>query len=891
MRTRYVLFASLAVLATCAVALHDRLPLPWNPQAIDWAEQEEPGPYPSDWFGRSRAWPLEHIPQEKVREAIAQARMDRTVARRAAEAARAGLPTNDAAGAFAASGLASLPWTEAGPFNIGGRVAALAVHPGDGTIASGEIVYLASANGGVFKSTNFGVNWTPITDELAVFSMGALAIDEDRPDTVYVGTGEANASVDSYDGNGLYRTQDGGATWEHLGLEATARIARVRIDPSNPMRIFVAAMGQQFSTDSNRGVYRSEDGGATWDNVLFVSDSTGCVDIVMNPANPETLYAAMWERIRRPTYRRAYGPSCRIWRSIDSGDSWQVLSNGLPAPSDNVGRIGLAIAPSQPQTLYAQIITGSAGGYLGLGMYRTDDAGDTWVRKDVSGFTNIFGGFGWYFGDMAVHPLIPDQVMAMGVQLSRSQDGGVTFSTITGSAHVDQHAIWYDPTNPSRIYLGNDGGFYWSTNGASTWNKSVDLPITQFYAGTIDPSDPNRLLGGTQDNNTLLTTGSPSGWFPILGGDGFYCIVDPTNPNVIIAEYQFCCGGNGPARTTGGGFSFPGGINPGTGDRWNWSTPIVMSPHDHNIVLTGSERVWRSINNGASYTPISGDLTTNPPALLTYGTMTTLDISPVSPLIYYAGTDDGQVWRSVDAGATWENISAGLPVRYVTRVTADPVDSMTVYVAHSGFGLDETMPHLHVSHDRGSSWSSVAANLPDAPVNDVLVDPIFPQRLFAGTDVGVYATNNVDGGGWFPLGSGMPLQTVFDLTLHEGSRTLVAATHGRSQWRLDLATLPVAVEPTPVPQRLSLSAPRPNPSRGTTQLSLELASASRVGIDIYDALGRRVRSLAHREFAAGRHTIEWDGRGDGGMRLDAGLYFIRADGGGAVATGRIVRID
>jgi photosystem II stability/assembly factor-like uncharacterized protein len=489
-----------------------------------------------------------------------------------------------------------------------------------------------------------------------------------------------------------------------------------------------------------------------------------------------------------------------------------------------------------------------------------------------------------------VNPFISDQVWALGVSLVRSADGGTTFSNWTGSAHVDQHAIWFDPTNPSRIYLGNDGGFYSSVNGGSNWAKSIDLPITQFYAGAVDPSNVNRLLGGTQDNNTLITAGSPSGWSAILGGDGFYCLVDPTNPNIILAEWQFCCSNSGPKRSTNGGGSFasPGGIV--GSDRFNWSTPFVMDPNDHNVVLLGSQRVYKSTNNGVSYSIVSGDLTGNPPSLLLYGTITTLDISPVSPRIYYAGTDDGRVWRSRNAGASWEDISAGLPMRYVTRVTADPADSNVVYVTHSGFGLDEALAHIHRSTNAGDTWTSIAGNLPDAPANDILVDPADPNTLYLGTDVGVFATRNL-GAGWYPLGVGMPLQTIFDLTLHAGSRTLIAATHGRSQWKLDLNVLPVSVGRDIAPPRLALASPRPNPSRATAHLSLVVSTATALQIDIYDASGRRVRALASGRFAPGRHTIDWDGADDHGRRSSPGMYFVRASGDGAAATTRLVRVD
>jgi photosystem II stability/assembly factor-like uncharacterized protein len=822
-----------------------------------------PGPFPSDWFGMQRAYPYAAIPQERWLEAVEQARADREIARLSTSAA-------------------PLVWTQAGPYNVGGRVTALAVAPG------GATVYLASANGGVFKSTNGGVNWTPIFDTWSDFSIGALALEPGSSTTLWVGTGEANASVDSYDGRGLYRSRDGGVTFEPMGLAETARIARVAVDPGDPDHILVAAMGTQFSTSPDRGLYRSTNGGQTWTQPLFVNDSTGVCDVVFNPAHPETVFAATWERVRRPTYRRAYGPGCGIWRSIDGGASWTRLSSGLPAPSDNVGRIALGVAPSRPTTVYAQVVSGAAGGYSGLGVWRTLDGGDTWTKRDQSGFLNMFGGFGWYFGDLGVDPADPEKIYAMGVSFRRSIDGGANFLDITGAAHVDQHALWIDPANPQRIYLGNDGGFYWSTDGGAVWHKSLDLPITQFYAGAIDPSDPNRLLGGTQDNNTLLTAGSPSGWNAILGGDGFQCLVDPVGPDTVFAEYQYGCYGTGLLRSANGGSSFsaPTGFVPS--DRYNWSTPIVMHPADHRVLLVGSHRVYRSVDNGQSYAPISGNLTRNIPAALVYGTLTTLDISPADTALYYAGTDDGKVWRSDNRGAVWTDITAGLPIRYVTRVTADPANSQVVYVTLSGFGLDEPLPHVYRSQDRGTTWASIAGNLPDVPANDILVDPADPATLYLATDVGVYATRNL-GAGWFPLGLGMPAQAVFDLTLHAPSRTLVAATHGRSQWRLDLANLPVAVDRGPAAPRLALSSPAPNPARGAARFALELPAASEAEVSVYDAAGRRVATLHRGPLAAGSHAFAWDGTDARGRRASAGVYFVRASAGGSVATRRLVR--
>lgn len=859
--TRHSRSARYLLLALAASAGALLAGAPHRPQSA--RAPEEPNTYPSEWFFAQRAFPSGTIDHQAFLAAVERVSRDR------------GRLTTSAPG---------LAWEAVGPFNIGGRITALAVVPG------GTTIYLASANGGVFRSDNSGVDWTSVFDRDYAFSIGALALDPTDPNTVYCGAGEANSAVDTYDGSGLFRTRDGGQSWQYVGLAETRRIGRVAVDPSNPDRIYVAAMGTQFSTNPDRGLYRSENGGESWTKVLFVNDSTGVTDVVINPAHPETVYCATWERVRRPTYRRAFGPGCGIWRSIDSGTTWTRLQNGLPAPSDNVGRIGLAIAPSRPSMVYAQIGSGASGGYIGLGMYRTADGGDTWVRRDVSGFTGIFGGFVWYFGDMAVDPTDSERVYALGVNLVRSTNGGTNFSGILSNAHVDNHAIWIDPANPNRIYLGNDGGFWSTTTGAGPWTHAVTLDITQFYAGAIDPSNPARLLGGTQDNNTLITTGSPTAWTPILGGDGFQCLVDPTNPAVLIAEYQFGCGGNGPFRSTdsGANWTVPTGFN--TSDRFNWMTPLVMNPRNNNLILVGSHRVYRSTDNGVSYSTISGDLTTNAPALLTYSTLTTLEISAADTSTYYAGSDDGKVWRSIDRGGVWTDITAGLPLRWVTRVTADPVDPQVVYVTLSGFTADDQVARVYRSADKGSTWTPIAGNLPDVPLNDLVVDPTDTQRLYAATDLGVYWTRDL-GVTWVPLGTGLPFTAVFDLSLHAPSRTLVAATHGRSQWKLDLTQAPVAVEPTATAARLALSAPWPNPSRGETRFALELGARDRGEVAVFDAGGRRVRTLLAGTLEPGRQVLAWDGRDERGGRVSPGIYFIRARVARSEATRRIVRVE
>lgn len=857
---------ALPLAATAAVALALVL-APHTRERAGGAERVKGGGRlaPADWFWAQRVdadgtWP--------------QARYDLAVAE--AIALQEGGPLTTSAG--------SLAWQNVGPYNVGGRVTALDAVPGGGTF------YLGSANGGVWKSTDGGANWACLTDRLSFASVGALAVDPSNPSTVWVGTGESNGSVDSYDGNGLWRSSDGGATWTQRGLASAGRISAVVVDPANPLHVLVGVMGRQFSTGPDRGLYRTLDGGATWTNVLFVSDSVGVADIAINPANPDTMYCATWERVRRTTYRRAFGPGCGIWRSVDRGATWTRMSAGLPAPNDDVGRIALAVAPSRPSTVYAQIGSGSALGYVGLGFYRSTDGGTTWTRRDTgTTFRDAFGGFCWYFGETGVNPANPDHVYALGVSMLQSYDGGANWLVIGASMHVDHHALWINPANPSHFLVGGDGGLYWTTNAAS-FTKSVNLPITQFYAGEVDPTNATRIYGGTQDNNSLKTSTGPSGWASILGGDGFHVLVDPVNPNIVFSEWQYCCSNTGFRRSTTGGPSGATTSGWASGDRYNWNTPICMDPNDRNVLLSGSNFVYRSVNNGSHWTKISGDLTTNPAALVVYGTITTVAISPANSGVYYAGTDDGKVWRSTNSGGAWTDISAGLPKRWVTRVTPDPVDPQGVYVTHSGYTSDDQATLVHRSTNQGATWTNVSGNLSNVPANDIVVDPLDPRRLYLATDTGVW-TSADRGGYWYALGVGLPVQVIADLVLHASSRQLFAFTHGRSAWKLDLGAMPLAAAPGAAAARLALSAPWPNPARGSVRATLDLPRNERVEVAVFDVLGRKVATPFTGSPGAGRHAIAWDGRDAAGHPARAGVYFVRAASGGESVSRRLVLAD
>ncbi len=711
---------------------------------------------PSEWFTVQRAWPYDSIPYESYKRAL-----DKAALQHQSSALRIGV------------------WEMSGPSNVGGRVTDIAVHPD-----YPDIIYIGAALGGVFKSTDGGDSWTPVSDAVPALSVGDIEVDPFDVNTLYFGTGESNSSGDSYAGTGIYKTTDGGATWRFSGLPDSRHIGRIVIDPMNNQRIYAAATGSLFGTNPERGIYRSLDGGENWQQVLFVNDSTGATDVAINRQNPDIVYAAMWQRIRSPRSRNVGGLNSGIWRSTDGGDTWERLQNGLPTPTSTTGRIGLAVSPADPNYVYASMT--NHPGYL-LGFWRSADGGDNWESRLISPGPNSFSSFGWYFGRIWPHPTNRETVYYGDIEMWRSTNGASNWSAITGSMHVDQHGLYQDPGNPSFMVCGNDGGVYISHNGGSSWIKSYDLPITQFYAITIDKLTPQRLYGGTQDNSTPRTlNGQYDDWDVIFYGDGFYTNVDFTNSNTIYAEAQY--GYLGKSTNLGSNWNLiTDGIDPG--ERRNWSTPVVMSPQDNNLLFYGAQRVYMTENGGNSWDAISPDLTGGDGGgNLVFGTITTIAHSPVDPNVIWAGTDDSRVWITSNGGENWLLVSGLLPERWCTRVSPDFNNAGAAYVSFSGYSVGDPQAHIFKTDNYGVSWTDISGNLIDIPVNDVLPDPEYPNRVYAATDFGVYFST--DGGSqWDVLGDGHPQCPVFDMDIHVNGRKLVSGTHGRSMYTYDLSQL------------------------------------------------------------------------------------------------------
>ncbi len=829
------------------------------------AQAEKPGPalYPSEWAMLQRTFPHGTADKTAHLEALQQAQALRRLQK----------PAH-----------ANAVWNFAGPDNIGGRISDIEFDP-----QNANIVYAGAATGGVFKSTDRGATWSPIFDDQAVLPIGDLAVDPNQPNVIYAGTGEANGGHNNFPGGGLFKSGNAGASWQYTGLAATTSIGRIVIDPSNSNRVLVAAIGSYFGKDRDRGVYRSVDGGQNWQQVLFVNDSTGAIDLVIDPQNPNKLFAAVWERVRPPERSsHLYGPSSGIYRSLDGGESWQRLgaAQGLPGVRNNLGRIGLTICRSQPRHLYALYTNFTASGYGFDGLYRSQDGGETWQRTDPNNqVANGFSNFSWYFGNVRVHPGDPEKVYVLDFALMLSHDGGQNWEGAPTS-HVDHHALAFDPANAQRLITGNDGGMDISNDGGLFWEEVTGLPVTQFYHITMDVNHPHRLYGGTQDNGTMHTrTGALDDWEEIFGGDGFYVIVDPNDSNIIYAEAQF----GFLEKSRDGGFSFDGARNGiDLNEPTNWSTPVVMDPNDSRVLYYGTNRVYRTTNGADSWQAISGNLTLQKPGSR-LGTVTSIAVAPANSSVIYAGTDDSQVWVTDNAGQNWKEVSAALPYRWITRVAVDPTNENIAYVTFSGLKWNSPQPHVFRTADMGTTWENLSNNLPDAPVNTIVVDPIDPNFLYVGTDVSAYYSANA-GQTWQPFGEGLPMVSVYDLFVHPTARILVAGTYGRSMYTFDLSTLTEVKERRPenIPQKITLEQNYPNPFNPATTITLSLRQPGAVTLQIFDLEGRLVRTLLTGIQIAGEHHLPWDGRDEQQQQVASGFYFYRMQAGKEVQQKRML---
>ena len=819
------------------------------------------------------------------------------------------------------SPLAGLPFTNIGPSIMSGRVADVAVDPRDPTH-----FYVGYASGGLWETTDNGSTYTPLFDQQPVMTVGDLDVHWESG-TIYVGTGEVNSSRSSYAGDGVYRSTDGGRTWSHLGLEETHHIGRMIVDQEDRNKVWVAALGHLYGPNPERGVYRTTDGGETWNKTLFVNDSTGAVDLIRDPQNPDELFAATWQRERKAWNFVESGPGSAIYHSEDAGQNWTRLSlegSGFPT-GEGVGRIGLSVSydqagerhlyasldnyflresepedenslsknqvremPTQdllrlesylledflrsngfPRELDAETVrerleSGALSPlqlvqYLedanttlfdtpvkGFELYHSTGDGQNWTRTHEDYLDDVYYSYGYYFGQIAVHPEDPQTVYALGVPIIKSTDGGKTWKGANGdNVHADHHYLWINPKDPDHLINGNDGGINISYNGGASWLKSNVPPLGQFYAVAVDNHpDGYRVYGGLQDNGTwrgphnyeASTDWHQDGDYPydaLMGGDGMQVAVDPRDNETAYVGFQF-----------GNYFR----VNPQAGERkfitpkhelgerpyrWNWQSPILISPHQPDIFYMGSNFLHRSFNRGDDFEKLSPDLTGGGKfGDVAYGTLTTIDESPLRFGLLYTGSDDGRIHRSDDGGLNWTRLDQDLPQnRWVSRLSAGHQDEDVVYLSLNGYRDDNFESYVYRSTDRGDTWVRIGSDLPVEPVNVIKEDPMNPALLYVGTDHGLYFS--LDTGATFVAVTDLPAVAVHDVAVQRSAKDLIVGTHGRSLYRANVGLLQSLAGEEDAGLAIASISPQRYSSRYGTASWFREDTAPEVSIQVY----------------------------------------------------------
>ena len=710
-------------------------------------------------------------------------------------------PAEEKKGGMTPDTFSGLKFRLIGPAVASGRVMSIAVNPRDKFE-----YYVGVASGGVWKTVNDGTTWTPVFDKEGSYSIGWITLDPNDPAVVWVGTGESNSQRSVSYGDGIYRSDDGGKNWTNLGLKKSEHIGRVVIDPRDSKVVYVAAEGPLWGPGGDRGLYKTTDGGKNWKAVLTISENTGVVDVAIDPSNPDIVYAAAYQRRRHVFTLIDGGPESAIYKSTDAGASWNKLKSGLPTV--DMGRIGLAVSPADPNVVYATIEAGDGKG----GVFRSDDKGATWERR------NEFDAGAMYYARVVADPKNVDRIFVMNVTMRESLDGGKTLHKVEETNHHgDDHMVWIDPEDTKHWIFGSDGGMYETWDNAKNWEFKANLPTVQFYDVAVDNALPfYNVCGGTQDNfswcgpaRTRNLNGIVnSDWYVTTGGDGFHSQVDPEDANTVYSESQY-----GVLVR----YDKPTGqellLQPqeGKGEpplRWNWDSPVIISPHSHTRIYFAANKLFRSDDRGDTWKAISGDLTRQidrnklpvmgrvwePDAVAKnqstsfYGNIVALSESPKKEGLIYVGTDDGLIQVTADGGANWTKYDkfAGIPeTTYVSRLAASRHDANTVYASFDNHKNEDFKPYLLRSTDAGKTWTSIAGNLPEnGPVLAFAEDTVNANLLFAGTEFGAFFT--VDGGShWVQLKGGLPTIAVRDMVIQAREGDLVIATFGRGFYVLD----------------------------------------------------------------------------------------------------------
>jgi len=711
-------------------------------------------------------------------------------------------------------------WQYIGPTNISGRCTDV-----EAVIPRGKsyTIWIGSASGGVWKSENEGSSFEPVFDDMPTASIGDIAIDPSDPDIVWVGTGEANIFRSSNAGCGVFKTVDGGKTWKNMGLENTMTIGSIRVHPKNSDIVYVAATGHEWTPNEERGLYKTTDGGRTWEKILYMDEMTGAFDLVLDPDRPNTVYCTTWERMRlKWNDPRTYETTSKsaVWKSTNGGKTWEKIVNGLPAPN-KLGRIGIDIAAGNPDVLYAlvdnyEVAYPAEPGQLdsygrqrqdvikGATVYKTDNGGKSW--KQVSGLTPEMktymerhsSTYGWVFGQIRVDPSDENTLYIMGIPLSKSTDGGKTFTQLRGP-HADHHGLWIDPDNGNYLLNVQDGGLTISYDQGETWKYPIqELPLAQFYNVEYDLSTPFRVFGSIQDHHSFYTEVDmsrgrdnimPTDWKNILGAEGTTHAVNKDDNNTIYASsfYGNLARAEIDNYPQGQENILPLRYSDEETLRGQWVAPTLLSPHNQDIVYHCMQYVLMSRDRGNTWEYISPDLSYNDPAKMgdiSYQTISAFDESPLKFGLLYAGTDDGRIWRTKDGGENWTEIrSDPVPVKWVSRITASRYDLGTVYMTQTGRRDDDFQVYIWKSTDFGDTWTDISANIPVGPVNVIREDPVNRNILYVGTDAGVYVSK--DGGENYEVLGDLPYAFVHDLQVHPEENMIIIATHGRGMWVMD----------------------------------------------------------------------------------------------------------
>lgn len=800
-----------------------------------------------------------------------------------------------------ASQLQALKPRNIGPTSMGGRTVNLAVYEKDP-----RIFYVATAGGGLWKTTSAGTMFKPVFQYESSVALGAVTVDQDDPNTVYVGTGEENSRNSTSWGDGVYRSKDGGLTWQHLGLAKTRHISSIRINPKNKDTLYVGALGDLWGPSEDRGVYKSTDGGKNWNKVLAgANNMTGCIELLMDPRNPDVLMAAMWEKSRTAYSFASGGPGSGLFKSTDGGKTWRKITKGLPAST--TGRIGLSRFAAKPDVLIASVESQDD-----RGIYKSTDNGESWT------FLNNLNPRPFYFSTPMIDPVDENRIYLPAVNFHYSDDGGKTWKVMQSDIHVDYHTIWINPKDNNTILVGEDGGLAVTRDRGETWEHLNNLPIGQFYAVTADMRRPYYVYGGLQDNGTW---GGPTqtdkgtvtfaDWRFILGGDGFHAQVDPSDWRILYCESQGGAISRQNLETGEQAFIRPRAPQ-GETYRFNWSAPILLSPHNPKTIWFGGNKLFKSVNMGDSWIEASPDLTTNNPAKIgvragvspestgaeNHCTIITIGESPMKPGVVWVGTDDGNVQLTQDDGKNWEKITVpGVPeFTWVSRVMPSRYVLGRCYVTFDGHRNNDYSSYVFVTEDFGKTWKKLSDGLGENQVAYTIVEGRQnPNLLFLGTEMGLFASLD-RGENWTPIHKavGFPTVRVDDLLIHPRELDLIVATHGRSFWTIPVGALEQLTKEN-LEKDVFLCKPAdaysfgrvfdgwfegnriwgsPNTQPGTSiYYHLKAATDQKVEVTITTVNGQELARLSGTG-KQGLNAVDWQARGRRGVTLITGDYLV-----------------